>query len=289
MNEIFVNHSALRKILINAFERKYSVFVEGFAGIGKSYVVREVSKELAKMHNKEFIELNRSNMDKIMENVEKYWVFADIRLSIYDATDLKGVPFRGEYGLEWVLPEELNILSDNRVYGTLFLDELNQAMPSVMNASFQIILDRKVNGVKLSDNILVVGAGNRLDERAYIYKIPKPLVNRFCYVKLRAPTIEEWIDFASRNGVDERVIGFVLMENKVYDFGAEVQENFMTPRSLVLLSNAIKGVDDYELIENVAIGFLGRVYGLKFSNFVKLGDMVSKIYDNVELINKYAS
>ncbi|MBU5682669.1 MAG: AAA family ATPase [Candidatus Aenigmarchaeota archaeon] len=287
MNEVYVNHSTLRKILINAFEKKYSVYIEGYAGIGKSYTVKEVSKELAKKYGREFIELNKSNISEVRKNVDKYWVYVDLRLSIYDATDLKGIPYKSEYGLIWEIPEELNILSDSRVYGTLFLDELNQAMPSVMNASFQIILDRKINGVKLSDNILIVGAGNRLDEQAYVYKLPKPLINRFCYVKLKVPSIEEWIDFAIRNNVDERVIGFVLSENKVYDYN-DMQENYMSPRSLVMLSNAIKGVNDYELIESIAIGFLGRVYGMKFANFVRLGDIVGKIYENVELINEYA-
>ncbi|MEM4460659.1 MAG: hypothetical protein QXY70_00800 [Nanopusillaceae archaeon] len=287
INEIYVNHKVAKKILVNAFEKRYSVFIEGMAGIGKSYIVKEVSKELAKKYNKEFIELNKNNLKEIKENIEKYWVFVDLRLSIYDATDIKGIPFRSEYGLEWVLPEELNILCDNRVYGTLFLDELNQAMPSVLNASFQIILDRRINGAKLSDNILVVGAGNRLDEQAYIYRIPKPLVNRFCYIKLRPPTVEEWVDFAVKNGVDERVIGFVLSENRVYDY-SEGQENFMTPRSLIMLSNAIKGIEDIELIEHLAVGFLGRTNGIKFSNFVRLGDAINKIYENVELINKYA-
>ncbi|MEM4841261.1 MAG: hypothetical protein QXG80_00815, partial [Nanopusillaceae archaeon] len=72
-----------------------------------------------------------------------------------------------------------------------------------------------------------------------------------------------------------------------YDYN-DMQENYMSPRSLVMLSNAIKGVNDYELIENIAIGFLGRVYGMKFANFVRLGDIVGKIYENVELINEYA-
>jgi len=77
-----VNHETLRKILKIAYKTKRAYFIWGVFGIGKSYAVRDLAKELAKEEKREFVEWNnltREQKLKILENPEPYFLLIDQR------------------------------------------------------------------------------------------------------------------------------------------------------------------------------------------------------------------
>ena len=78
---------------------------------------------------------------------EKKWDLIDLRLSLLNPVDLRGLPMIDkEKGLaKWLPPE---FLPQDGV-GILFLDEINKAPGSVMAAAYQLILDRKVGNYEL--------------------------------------------------------------------------------------------------------------------------------------------
>ena len=58
-----------------------AVLILGKPGIGKSYTVYEMAKELARMMNREFIDYSDDVAETILANPEKYFVFVDFRLT----------------------------------------------------------------------------------------------------------------------------------------------------------------------------------------------------------------
>lgn len=78
----------------------------------------------------------------------------------------------------------------------LFLDEMNQADPDVMNSLMPIVLEHTIGPVHF-DNMIVGAAGNYETENDSVTNIKeqKPLLSRFrCFVEWEANTEESWND-----------------------------------------------------------------------------------------------
>ena len=128
--------SILKKSLISMIDSKIPVFVWGNPGVGKSSIIKQIAN------------------DKNME-------FIDLRLSLLDPTDLRGIPFfdSANKSAIWAKPEFLPN-SNSQAFGILFLDEINSAPPTVQAAAYQLILDRKIGEYTLPMNYAIVAAGN---------------------------------------------------------------------------------------------------------------------------------
>ena len=103
---------------------KRPVMIWGAPGIGKSDIVKKIGDE----QSREVI---------------------DIRLPLWEPTDIKGIPFYNSKSnaMEWAPPIELP--SDPKSKAILFLDEINAAPPAVQAAAYQLILNRKVGAYTL--------------------------------------------------------------------------------------------------------------------------------------------
>ena len=125
----------------HALIKQRPIFLWGPPGIGKSDIVRQVSNSLNKSH------------------------LIDIRLSLWDPTDIKGMPYyaSNDNTMKWAPPVELPTqeFADQYDNIVLFLDEMNSAAPAVQAAAYQLILNRRVGTYKLPDNVMIVAAGNR--------------------------------------------------------------------------------------------------------------------------------
>ena len=82
------NHENLRSIIKKCHKTKRSLYIWGTFGIGKSDSVRQASKEIA--HEKG-LEYSEDVVNDI--NNENKFILIDIRLSQYDPSDIKGLPF----------------------------------------------------------------------------------------------------------------------------------------------------------------------------------------------------
>ena len=143
MSEILsrtVGPKAAKKSLRRAFKANRPLFLWGPPGIGKSDIVKQMGVEL-----------------------EAHVI--DIRLSLWDPTDIKGIPFFNSTvnKMEWAPPTELpdEVMAAKYKKIILFLDEMNSAAPAVQAAAYQLVLNRKVGTYRLPDNVLIVAAGNR--------------------------------------------------------------------------------------------------------------------------------
>jgi len=280
-----VNHKKISKLLKKTFKTKTSMYLEGAAGIGKSYLVRQEAKLEAVRLEREFIDfLSLPTAHKVIlanpANVKarsgKY-LFVDFRVAQADPTDMKGVPSMINDYVTWLPPMFLKILSYPEAAGIIFLDELNLAPPSVQGAAYQLVLDKAIGEIALSKQVTIIAAGNRLTDKASVFDRAAPLKNRFRNVELTVPSPKEWIDdFALANKIDERLIAYVKFSNKVFeDYTKKTTgDNFMTPRSLVALSKDIEGETLANELYDYASSLIGEADAIKFKEFIKLRDTI---------------
>jgi hypothetical protein len=89
----------------------------------------------------------------------------------------------------------------------LFLDELNRARPEILQTVMDLTLNRKLAGKSLPEGSYVISAVNDGDEYQ-LTDLDPALVSRFNIYEFK-PTVEEWLNWAVREHLDERVVDFI--------------------------------------------------------------------------------
>ena len=89
----------------------------------------------------------------------------------------------------------------------LFLDELNRARPEILQTVMDLTLNRKLAGRSLPKGSRVIAAVNDGDEYQ-LTDLDPALVSRFNIYEFK-PSVEEWLNWAVANKLDERVINFI--------------------------------------------------------------------------------
>ena len=221
-----VTPNTAKKSIRHAMKKKRPIFLWGPPGIGKSDIVGQITDELSNSH------------------------LIDIRLSLWEPTDIKGIPyFDSNTGtMVWAPPAELPSAEFAAQYDwvVLFLDEMNSAAPSVQAAAYQLILNRRIGQYKLPDNVLIIAAGNREADKGVTYRMPAPLANRFVHLELTV-SFDDWFQWAVVNRQHTDVIGYLTFAKKdLYDFDPKSpSRSFATPRSWSFVSELIEDdIDD---------------------------------------------
>ena len=123
-----------------------------------------------------------------------------------DPGDLIGIPNRNDTtGKTEFMPPYWFPLDGKPV--VLFLDELNRARPEVLQTIMDLALNRTLAGRKLPDGSRIISAVNAGDQYQ-LTDLDPALVSRFNVVTFR-PTVQEWLLWAEKVGVDARVRGFI--------------------------------------------------------------------------------
>ncbi len=290
-----VNHNELKSLVKEYYKKKLALFVWGTFGIGKSREVLEISKDLAKERGREFIEWNRISKGE-KQNVyafpEKYFVLIDIRLSEFDSSDIKGLPYflNDNEAIDWKSPFFARLLAKPNSDGILLFDEINLATPIVMSSCYKIIYDREINDEKVNENWLVIGCGNLDNDRAFTHTLPAPLKDRGGEVELTVPNVEDWtINFAMPNKIDSRIIGFVnFKQSSLHKVNFDDGQKFVTPRGWERISNLIKDVKDWQIIELLCNSAIGEGTAIEFVSFCKIQEKLKleDVIKNPEKIRK---
>ena len=89
----------------------------------------------------------------------------------------------------------------------LFLDELNRARPEILQTIMDLALNRRLAGRDLPEGSRIISAVND-GEEYQLTDLDPALVSRFNIYNFR-PTTGEWLIWASRKGLDKRVIRFI--------------------------------------------------------------------------------
>jgi hypothetical protein len=258
-----VSPNSAKSSIKHAMLKKRPLFLWGPPGIGKSDIVKQITDSFTNSH------------------------LIDIRLSLWEPTDIKGIPyFDSNSGtMVWGAPSELPTQEFASQYNTivLFLDEMNSAAPAVQAAAYQLILNRRVGTYVLPDNVVIVAAGNREADKGVTYRMPAPLANRFIHLEL-AVSFDDWFGWAVENKVHRDVVGYLTFAKKdLYDFDPKSpSRSFATPRSWSFVSELLEdGIDDSTTTDLVA-GAVGEGLAVKFMAHRKVASSMPNPSDILE-------
>ena len=257
-----VGPKAAKKSLRRAFKAQRPVFLWGPPGIGKSDIVKQLGDEL-----------------------EAHVI--DIRLSLWEPTDIKGIPYfdANTSRMAWAppieLPNEVEAAKHKNII--LFMDEMNSAAPAVQAAAYQLVLNRRVGTYKLPDNVFIVAAGNREADKGVTYRMPAPLANRFVHMEMRVDW-DDYFSWATENRQHKDVVGFLTFSKKdLYDFDPRSSSKaFATPRSWAFVSELLFDDDEDEnTLTDLVSGAVGEGLAIKFMAHRKIA---SKLPNPTEIL-----
>ena len=234
--------------------QRLPLFIWGAPGIGKSSIIKKIAKD---------------------ENLN----FIDLRLSLLDPTDLKGIPFFDAKSREgvWAKPSFLP-KEDDISNGILFLDEINTAPPAVQASAYQLILDRRVGEYILPDGWSIVAAGNRQSDRGVIYKMPPPLANRFVHFDMEVD-FDDWKVWAYRQNIDLSIIAFLEYDKSMlFRFDPKTnQKSFATPRSWEFVDTIIQSNIPPNLLLDSISGAVGKEVAIGYISFKDIVDRLPNL------------
>lgn len=228
-----------------------SVLLRGAHGIGKSQVVRQVAKHF--------------NLP-----------VTDRRLSQMSEGDMIGLPSTDGEVTRFNPPDWYKAACKSPV--CLFLDELNRATPEVMQAAFQVVLDRELNGWKLHPQTRVFAAINTGGTYT-VNEMDPALLDRFWTIDL-TPDTQDWLTWAKESDkVHDNVVTFIAGNEKWLDPPKGGDPGAVSPsrRSWERLSNAlclasvVESPDD-PMFYPLCLGYVGTEATIAFHGYVKTID-----------------
>lgn len=249
-------------------------------GIGKSSVMRQIAAEIG------------------------YRVL-DLRLAQKEAIDITGMLYTfadpelkmsvtANHPPQWFA----DALKKGKVI--LFLDEFNMARREVMNAVFELVLDRKLNNVALPDSVIIVCAGNPEEGDRYdVTPMSESLVDRLLHIKVE-PNVDGWLEYAESKDCDSRILSFIratpaalYAKNKLDDkFPVQIKHS---ERTWLDRADAILKLNlEHELQFELLCGALGHEIATLFDKTIKKDNMpvsVKEIFawkkETVEKLARY--
>ena len=139
-----------------------------------------------------------------------------------DPGDLLGLPNKDEEtGKTTFMPPYWFPIDGKPI--VLFLDELNRARPEILQTVMDLVLNRKLAGRALPEGSRIISACNDGDEYQ-LTDLDPALVSRFNIYTFR-PSVEEWLLWAEREGLDERVISFISANPDMLDRSGDTKED----------------------------------------------------------------
>ncbi len=209
-----------------------------------------------------------------------------------------------EHGVSRELPNERFGVSKTNQLGVndsqpviVALDEIAKAPQFIKNVLAPIIYERRVGNYHMPEGSVVVCFTN-LSVEGLGDSIQAHLRNRLVFVKMRKPTADEWVKWATDNNINPMVIAFVNNEPRVMDSFIDyakggkfegkdqakdngyifnpkaVQLAYASPRSLVAASDILDegiGVLDDDTLEAALTGAVGHVTAQAMASFVRFG------------------
>lgn len=197
MTNIKVNTTELLQIL-EITPPSHNIMLVGNHGIGKSEILTEFFSSLGL----QVIPLFLGQMS--------------------DPGDLIGLPHKDEKtGKTEFLPPSWFPTDGKPV--CLFLDELNRARPEILQTIMDLALNRKLAGRTLPEGSRLVSAVNYGDTYQ-LTDLDPALVSRFNILTFQ-PTVSEWLLWARKNNLDNRVLSFIEEHPMWLDKDPDSKEN----------------------------------------------------------------
>jgi MoxR-like ATPase len=249
--------STLVRTLTHAFKHRLKVLIVSEPGLGKSALV---------------------------ENAVTQAAAASVMMhpAVSDPTDFKGMPavitLSGNVDTKKSRPQQvaeflpfgnLRKLVDATSLTICFIDDIGQAPHSVQAALMQLIQAREIDGQKISEHVVFVGATNDSSHMAGVSSILEPVKSRWHTIVTLDCSVDDWVTWALGAGLAPAVIAFIRFRPDLLNQFKATRElkNSPSPRTVEAVSQWVaSGIEDYEIIAGAA----GEAFAIEFTAFLKV-------------------
>lgn len=241
-----MNIKTLKESLPYLFQANVSTMIVGHHGVGKSQAVRQYADENG-------------------------YEFVDLRLGTQDVGDLLGLaefekdPKTGQsVATKFMRPDWFPTNPNSK--GIIFLDEINRGRRDVLQAVFQLCLDKRLHRYVLPPGWHVVAAMNPNTEDYIVTDLSdKAFLDRFCHIKL-APSKQEFFDYAKSRKFEQQLISFLheqptMLQSELEAFDVDVKPS---RRSWEAVDRLIKVKTPVNLLRELVSGLVGTVASTAF-------------------------
>ena len=158
----------------------------------------------------------------------------------------------------------------------LFLDDAHLCNKSIQSYMFQLMTYRSIHGHRLPNNVVIVMAGNRSNDKAGFQQIMAPVSNRIYFLDVDCD-VDDWTEnFALSHGVRTDIITF-LQNNHIYFQSSPMESTaWASPRSWTHASHMMDMFEDmYDRVDvntmtRIMSGHVGMEYATEFVKYKQL-------------------
>lgn len=159
----------------------------------------------------------------------------------------------------------------------LFFDDIVAAHFQTQTAFLKGVHEGHWGDLRTRKNVIVLAAGNRVEDNAGANDMPTALANRFLHLYAN-PTTDDWIEWAQSEGNIHPYVVAYLRHNKgdLQEFDENVavrqEKAFASPRTWEMVSKVMqRGVisEKDDLFFNVVSGFIGYGMASQLGGFLK--------------------
>lgn len=215
-----------------------------------------------------------------------------LTVSTMDPADVAGLPVvshkpDGTVVTEFTKPywfyELEKYALDNPAGAVLFIDEITTAVPPVQAALLTFIQDRRIGKYMLPDNVLIVAAGNPVEQSPDGWLLAPPTANRLTHIRYN-PSITDWFEGmkvawnAPVSEAEKRMRGYIVgfltanrgLVNACPTDPVEAGGAWPSMRQWDKLARQLAKVDgDIPLASMIAVGKVGEAAGTAFIRWLK--------------------
>ena len=258
------------------------ILLIGAPGIGKTQVLKQLAKKEAEQMRKKFIDLTEMTivpddlLNSIKTSPDDYYLFLRVSSTHIQPDEISALAIRN--GFADLLPfRKLYLFTIPYVHGTLFIDELPNAMDEQMSLLFSLLDEKEFSwGFRLSKNVKVVAAGNPTEWSRVANVLPEPLRSKLTIINVDPPTINEWAEYMDREfpGQWNKIV-YAYLKFSQGDFIKKPEsdaEPYPCPRSWTRLALYLNDVDRTRLSpfdEEYIRGTVGTSVATKFLSFLR--------------------
>lgn len=254
-------------------------FIQGIPGIGKSAIIKELSKRLPD-YDTAYVDVGNLDLGDTAIPVPNQ----DTRTTAY-------------------YPNEIFNLHSGRPV-IIMLDEYSKGSQAVKNMLHPLFEanNPRLGNIRLHPDTIVFATGNNVGDGVGD-SLKAHTMNRMTIIPVRGPTADEWINWGINNGIDESVLAWIRefphalasyeeegQDGNPYIFNPRKNQNqqFVSPRSLERASNIIKKRECFDVDSLLAAlsGTIGPQAAIDIQAFVEFKDQLPNFDDVVKSPNK---
>lgn len=233
-------------------EKCENIMIHGSPGVGKSSIIEQIR-----------VELSEEMGIKIR--------MVDLRVASSASSDMKGIPHVVESVMRHSTPEWWPV--DDDEYVIIFLDELTNAISAQQHAAYQLVLDRSIqNGKKMSNRVVVIGAGNLKSDKTGAKPLLPALANRFdAHLTIDVKRIAEPVlNYFVQKRVHRDIVGYLSAKREsIYQPPKLGEDAFPTGRSWESVNKHLKkeGRISDEILLSAIAGAVGTEKAIDFAAY----------------------